>query len=259
MPSEVGWLLREAPPPIDATTRFLELYARPPRIGARVLLVPGIFTRFYPAYLRCVRRALGGEVIPIDTEGTLIANAAAIRDAVLRAAAPEAAPVVLVGQSKGPLDIHAALALHPEIVPRVRAFVSLQAPFGGTPLATDPASSQLLRRLAPQAFFQMAYQQRRDFLRAHSPVLKVPTVALATSCARAGLLLEKTRQYLSSKYGAESDGFVPTADQSIPGARLVTLRGLDHAAVALPWMRPRAPYQAGRVALALVALALERA
>ena len=256
MPSEVGWLLREAPPPVDATARFLELYARPPRRSeARVLLVPGIFTRFYPAYLRRIRRALAGELIPIDTEGTLTENAAAIRDAVLRAPAP----VVLLGQSKGPLDIHAALALHPEIVPRVRAFVSLQAPFGGTPLAADPQTSRLLRRLAPKSFFQMAYQQRRAFLRAVPPLPPVPTVALATSCAQAGFLLEKTREYLATKYGAESDGFVPTADESIPGALLVTLRGLDHAALALPWMRPRAPWEAGRVAQALVALALQRA
>lgn len=253
MPSECGWLRREAAPPIDATARFLELYAQAPRPEARVLLVRGIFTRLYPAYLRRIRRALRADLIPLDAEGTLAENAAAIRDAVLR----EPAPVVLLGHSKGPLDIHAALALHPEIAPRVRAFVSVQAPFGGTPLATEPGRSPLLRRLAPGAFFQMAYPQRRAFLRAHPPLPPVPTVALATSCARAGLFLEKARRHLAEECGAESDGFVPTADAAIPGARLVTLRGLDHAALALSWLRPRAPYEAGRVACALVALALE--
>lgn len=252
MPSEVGWLAREGPPPVDATARFLELYAAPPAIDAPVLLVPGIFTGLYPAYLRRIGRVLRARTIPIDRQGTLESNAQAIRDAVLG----EPGPVVLLGQSKGPLDIHAALVLHPEIAPRVRAFVSVQAPFAGTPLATDPKGSLLLRRLAPAAFFQMAYEQRRQFLRAHPPLPPVSTVALATSCSRAGLFLENTRRYLAQKYGAESDGFVPTVDEQIPGARLVTLRGLDHAALALPWMRPRAPYEAGRVALALVALAL---
>ncbi len=65
--------------------------------------------------------------------------------------APE--PVVLFGQSKGPLDIHAALSLYPDLVPRVRAFVSVQAPFGGT----------------PRAYFAMGYARRRAFLAAHPP------------------------------------------------------------------------------------------
>ena len=252
MPSDVGWLLREQPAPIDATAEFLKLYESPPVPAAPVLLVPGIFTDFYPAYLKAVRRGLGARKIDIDTQGTMAGNAARIRDAVLR----EPVPVVLVGHSKGPLDIHAALVLHPEIVPRVRAFVSLQAPWAGTPLATDPKRSRILRRLAPAAFFQMSYDQRKLFLRDHPEVPPVPTVALATSARRAGFLLEKTRRYIEEQYGAESDGFVPTVDEQIPGARLVLLRGMDHAAVALSWMRPRAPYAPGRMARAVVALAL---
>src|SRR5438105_3084668 len=172
MSSDVGWLAREAAPPVDVTARFHEIYSSPSPVQVPVLLVPGIFTRFYPAYLRRIRRALGAEEIPLDTEGTLVENAAAIRDALEK----KDRPVVLLGQSKGPLDIHAALALHPEIVPRVRAFVSLQAPFAGTPLASDPKSSRLFRRLAPQAFFEMAYEQRKSFLREHPPAPPVPTV-----------------------------------------------------------------------------------
>jgi hypothetical protein len=86
---------------------------------------------------------------------------------------------------------------------------------------------------------------------------QVPTVALATVTGRAGLFLEKTRQYLASTYGAANDGFVPIADAHIPGARLVRLEGMDHASLALRWLRPRAPFDPARVARALVALALE--
>jgi hypothetical protein len=254
MPADVGWLLREATAPVDATERFEQLYAQRARREAKVLLVGGIFTDFYPGYLRRIRRALGASEIDIDSaRGTLRDNAARIRDAVLR----ERGPVVLLGQSKGPLDIHAALALYPQLVPRVRAFVSVQAPFAGTPLAEDPRRWRLLRRIAPAAFFQMGYEQRKRFLREHSPVPPVPTVALATSTARAGFMLEEPRRYMAEKHRAISDGFVPLADAQIPGARLVHLEGLDHASLALAWMRPRAPYEAGRVAQALVALALE--
>jgi triacylglycerol lipase len=85
----------------------------------------------------------------------------------------------------------------------------------------------------------------------------VPTVALATSTARAGFMLEKTRSHMADVHGAINDGFVPVADAQIPGARLVRLDGMDHASLALAWLRPRSPYEAGRVVQALVALALQ--
>jgi hypothetical protein len=257
-------MARELPPPVDVTPRFLELYARPPPGVVPVLLVAGIFTQYYPGYLRRVRRALRASELPIDTEQTMATTARAIRDRVLR----ERAPVVLLGQSKGPLDIHAALSLHPEIIPKVRAFVSVQAPFGGTPLASDAEAAPLARGLvrgvvggllrgSARAYFEMGYAQRRQFLARHPPLPRVPTIALASVTARAGLFLEKTRQYIAKVYGAPNDGFVPLEDAHIPGARVVRLEGMDHASIALRWLRPRAPFEPGRVARALVALAVE--
>ena len=262
--AHLGWMGRELPPPLDVTSRFRELYAKPPRIDVPVLLVAGIFTQYYPGYLRRVRRALRASELPIDTEQPVATNARAIRDRVLR----ERRPVVLLGQSKGPLDIHAALSLHPEIIANVRAFVSVQAPFGGTPLASDAEAAPLARGLvrgivggllhgSPRAYFDMGYAQRRQFLARHPPLSRVPTLALASVTARAGLFLEKTRQYIAATYGAANDGFVPFADAHIPGARLVRLDGMDHASIALRWLRPRAPFEPGRVARALVTLALE--
>lgn len=245
--------MRQGTAPVEATARFHQLYAARARTGAPVLLVGGIFTDRYPWYLRSVRRALRARELPIDTQGTVRDNAAAIRDFVLR----EREPVVLMGHSKGPLDIHAALCLHPAIVPRVRAFISLQAPFAGTPLATDAEARALVRTLAPDSFFEMGYEERKSFLLAHPPCPPVPTVALATLTSRARWPLERTRRYIAREYGEANDGFVPFADAQIPGARLVALEGVDHAALALPWLRPFARLHVGRTACALVALALE--
>lgn len=233
--SQVGWMWREAPPPVDATARFLELYAAPGAVRAPVLLVGGIFTERYPGYLTRIRRAIGASEIPIDTEQDVARNARTIRDAVL--GAPER--VVLVGQSRGPLDIHAALSLHPEILPCVRAFVSIQAPFGGTPLASDAEASRAARWLVrgvvggifrgtPRAYFDMGYAARRAFLARFPAPVRVPTVALATWTTRPGLFLRSTHRYLS-RHGVRTDGFVLLPDAHVPGARLVTLDGLDHA------------------------------
>ena len=150
----------------------------------------------------------------------------------------------------------------------MRALVSVQAPFGGTPLASDAEAAPLARGLirgvvggllrgSARAYFEMGYAQRREFLARHQPLADVPTVALASVTARAGLFLEKTRRYITETYGAQNDGFVPLQDAHIPGARLVCLEGIDHASIALRWLRPRGPFEPGRVAQALVALAVE--
>ena len=77
--------------------------------------------------------------------------------------------------------------------------------------------------------------------------------ALDTFTARAGFPLEHTRRFIEGP----NDGFVPLLDAQIPGARLVVLDGVDHAALALPWLRPFRRYEPGRVAQALIAIALE--
>jgi triacylglycerol lipase len=273
-----GWLLRSAPPAIDATPAFLQLYERarrepdwfPKELRAcAFLLVPGIFTERYPLYFFQSKRrmkALGIDVrrVPMKTELPVAAAAAVIRDAVLRVAPRR---TVLVAHSKGPLDAHAALLLFPEIVPHVRALVSLQAPFGGTPLATD--EGPLLRRLisgtlrglfraSPRSFFDLSYDAREQFLRAHGATCPVPAISLVTSAARAAWPLEHTRRYLQKEYGLESDGFVPAADAAIPGSRLVRLQGIDHAGLALRWLG-RSSFEAAPLTQAILAMVAEQA
>ena len=104
---DVGWLSREAAV-MDGTARFERLLASiqsdterrsPPRSPSRlfarpdapaVLLVPGLFARYYPRYLEDVREHLearGATVrvsIAADGEGTVHANAAALRDEILQ-------------------------------------------------------------------------------------------------------------------------------------------------------------------------------
>ena len=230
----------------EVTPEFLRAYAcpRPPR-GLRILLVPGIFTRWYPRYFARVGAAIDGfRRVAFNTEAPREKVALAVREEVMRSRVP----AILLGHSKGPLDAHAALVLHPEIVPRVRALVSIQACFHGTPLADDPP------RLAPKAFAEISHAARAEFLARH-PAIPVPAVALATRIARAEWPLERTRRYIAERTGQASDGFVAERDAELPGARMVRLDGLDHAAIALPWMRRRSPWDPVRVVLALLALA----
>ena len=181
---------------MDGTARFERLLASiqsdterrsPPRSPSRlfarpdapaVLLVPGLFARYYPRYLEDVREHLearGATVrvsIAADGEGTVHANAAALRDEILQfaneldentlpplvgegeggdrdefihgARVPKGVSrttqrrIVLVGHSKGACDAAAALALYPSaLAPRVAGVVASQCPYGGSPIASD--------------------------------------------------------------------------------------------------------------------------
>jgi len=255
-----GWLLHRAAAPHDVTPLFLELYASARRGQGRLrrlarrdamVIVPGLFTERYPFYLRRAARRLrelGLEVrwASIDTDMPALRNAAGVRDAV-RDLARAGRRAILVGHSKGPIDAAAALSLYPELVPSVRALVSLQAPYAGTPLAEEAYRSPFWRaavgavvgglfRGSPRAFWELRYDERREFLDAH-PLPPVRALSLVTTTARAGPILERTRRLIAERHGSPSDGFVPPIDAYIPGSRLVHLNGVDHGGLALPFCR----------------------
>lgn len=277
---DIGWLARRRPAGPDVTARFLELYAdaeQGPLPVSRadrrhvILFVPGIFTERYPFYFHANIRHLrkrGFDVrrVEIDTDETVAVNAEVIHDSI-QGVAREGRRVILIGHSKGPLDIAAALALYPGMAPWVRAFVSMQAAYAGTPLASDLEASPLLRSLvsgiirrmlhgAPQAYWDLSYKARQRLLSEHPALPNVPIVSLVTSTDAAWGPLEQTRRYMAERYGVETDGFVPVWDAAIPGSRVVHLRGVDHAGPALLGVG-NSPYRAGSLTEALVALALE--
>jgi len=253
-----GWLARGATPPIDETKSFLRFYGESRRGQSRlpealgrdvVILIPGLFAERYPFYLSRIRRHLqraGAEVrtAPVDTDQTARHNAKAILRSI-REMAKEGRRCILVGQSKGPIDAHVALETGPEAAAAVRALVSLQAPFAGTPLAGDAGRSKAWRALAAavigglfrgtsRAFFDLSYEARAE-ARPSPPLVK--TVCLVTSTARAGPILERTRRYIEREHGAPSDGFVPPVDAWLPGSSVVHLSGVDHGGLALPFFR----------------------
>ena len=82
--------------------------------------------------------------VPVDTDMGVEHNAAIVRDAVLEAA-KSGKKVVLIGHSKGGLDSAAALAHVPRAQEHVRALVTIQSPYGGSPMAQDLLDNPLVR------------------------------------------------------------------------------------------------------------------
>lgn len=239
------------------------------------LFVPGVFTERYPFYLRdplARLSALGLDhvVVPIDTDQTIACNVEPIRDTIIQSTR-DGRQVVLVGHSKGGVDIGATLSIHPELRPLVRAMISLQTPWLGSPIADFVAGHSTLaqgHRLVVERAFQgderalldLQESVRRTFVAQHPWPTEVPTVSLATALTpRKRSLLSLVDALLSDQYGP-TDGFVPVSSAILPGSDAVFARDIDHGGIVLPapaglsaWLPP------ADLVVALIALALERA
>jgi len=267
----------------DRTLRFLVLAARvaagadvlPP--GARdavYLTVPGLFTERYPGYMadkfaRMTELGLDHVLVPIDTDASVEANALQVRDSVLEHTQDGRMAVVL-GHSKGGVDLAAALSMYPELRARVRAVVTLQAPWLGTPigdLVQDKAVLSWANRFIVEGAFQgeagaltgLGTRARAAFVAQHPWPEDIPAVCLATSLRSWSTLLKVPDALLADSHGP-TDGMVPVANAVLPGADAVFLRDVDHGGPVLPRPLGNCAHLApGDVAIALVALALERA
>lgn len=282
-PSPSGWAVRGRENP-DVTESYHDLVHRV-RAGEAVLPedaaeyaylnVPGLFTERYPGYMdenteRMRALGLDPAEVAIDTDAGVEANAQAIRDAVLAEVARDGRQVVLTGQSKGGVDISAALALYPELAEHVRAVVSMQAPYGGTPIASDVAASPMLSGAVgsvisgalggdPRALGDLAYDRRQAFAAAHPYPESVPTVSLVTTSDNPMSLVGPAQAYIEERYGLASDGLVPAADQILPGSDVVRLDDVDHAGSIMRVPGRGDADTPGEMTEALLTLALRRA
>jgi len=233
--------------------------------------VPGLFSNLYPNYMQGnvdALRKVGVDFVEValTPEESVGAGAKTIRDAVL--AQTEKNQVVIMAHSKGGVDAAAALALFPKIRPRVRAFVAIQVPYAGSPVATDLANCRTMGEAAglavrilgndPDAVVELSYQRRRQFI-AKNPMPKaVPTLSLATSRVdwRSSVFL--TGRYVRDRYNVESDGLVVPADAVLPGSKAIYLDDMDHAEAVLSGMPGFINYHANEITQVLMALALAR-
>ncbi len=238
------------------------------------LSVPGLFTERYPGYMRekfARMAALGLDhaLVPVDTDAAVETNAAVVAES-LRAATADGRQAVLLGHSKGGNDLAAALARWPALQDRVRAVVTLQAPWLGTPICDLIDDSSVLRWLGTRlvegawngevaALTGMSTAARARFVAAHPWPRSVPAVCLATALRSPSTALALPDALLRSRHGP-TDGLVPVAHAVLPGSDVVFLHDVDHGGPVLP--RPLGAcghLDPGDLVVALLALALERA
>lgn len=278
-----GWAVREGAPTTDSTAAFKDAHAKakagesplPANAGDFVyVLVGGLYTEHFPGYMRdnvarLESRGLATRRVDLDSDAGVATNAATVRDAVLAAARETGKKVVLLGHSKGGVDATAALSLYPELKPHVQVMVTMQSPYGGTPIAQDIQGCPRLRDLtdrfvksvwsgSPESMKDLTYDSRRAFLAAHPFPEDVPVVSLASSRTSFGTVMRKTLVYMQMRYGLASDGLVVPKDALVPGSRAITLDDMDHAESTNTGVAGFREYHPGDVTEALIAVALTR-
>jgi hypothetical protein len=278
---KIGWIQKAYPPAKESTAEFESLHQQvlagkdvmPAEARDCVFLaVGGLLSQYAPKEiyfddnLDALRDAgLQTGRVPVDTDMGVEHNAAIVREAVLEAAR-NGKKVVLIGHSKGGLDSAAALAMYPELKEHVRALVTIQSPYGGSPMAQDLLDNPLVRYGlggavealggSIQAGEDLTYDSRQKFLAKHPLPPGIPTVSMASTTFKPTSPLFAFQEYMQQRYGVKSDGLVVPQDAFIPGSKAVTIHGLDHLESTVTNPNPFKSYKPADITLGLVAMAL---
>jgi hypothetical protein len=153
--------------------------------------------------------------------------------------------LVLVGHSKGAVDILHFLVNYPELAPHVAAVISVAGAINGSPLAAFSADiyNSLARNLQTDrcdsgddgAMDSLQPAVRLSWLAANPlpDTVRYFSVAAFTNHENINLIL-KAGYDLLSIYGPRNDGLLLITDQVIPGGTLLGYVNADHWSVVLP-------------------------
>ncbi len=208
--------------------------------------------------------------LEVHSEGSIARNAPAVASAI--AAAPS--PVTLVTHSKGSLDTLQALLDHPDLASsaRIRAWISLQAPFLGSPLAdlntgnalARPVTSYLIEHAfggSPDVLSDLSVAARSTYQAEHASAIEAIVQAVPTICYASWItegqpsLFRPTWLICKLEGQPRNDGLVGVASAHLPGAITVDEAGVDHA-MSVMTMPGTGPFDPVCCLTALLTLAL---
>lgn len=225
-----------------------------PDLRYRVLIVPGLFgecyadvvTPFADASVHLRRRGYRVEPLLVGGRSSPDHNADRIADAVRELDLEPDDRLLLIGHSKGAVDILHFLANHPQLADRVAAVVSVAGAINGSPIANRMAShyERWLADLdadgcAPGdrgAIESLRRPVRLEWLATHPVAPHVASFSLVgfSDKGNHAHALRSSWQDLA-RIDPRNDGQLLFFDQVIPGATLLGYANADHFAVAIPF------------------------
>ncbi|MDB5038972.1 MAG: hypothetical protein JWQ35_2500 [Bacteriovoracaceae bacterium] len=182
-------------------------------------------------------------LVEINSEETNEFNAKLIRKEIENSDRP----VIIISHSKGGLDTLEALLFGDEAIrTKVKAWVPLNSPFQGTPLADAFLKNQIVRYMVEKTVEALGgkigsvqsmtlnarfkYQEKNQ-IQIKALLQKTKTISLATwkkhESNRIDSTLELIIQYIES-LGYENDGAVPWKSAVLADSEYVVIEGVDH-------------------------------
>ena len=227
----------------------------PPNLSTRyrVMVVPGFLNEcfasialpFEDAITSLRERGLKIEHVVVSGRSSSDANAVYIAETIENLNLGEDEKLVLVGHSKGVVDILHFLVNFPQVSRRVAAVVSVAGAVNGSPIAfklddiyTDLARNFLSGRCNAGddgALNSLRPSLSLSWLAANPLPESVRYFSLAALTKRDNInTLLKTGYDLLWMYSPRNDGLLLITDQIIPGGTLLGYANADHWSVVLP-------------------------
>jgi hypothetical protein len=183
------------------------------------------------------------ERVYIESEASPDYNAKIIRDSIKNSELP----VILIAQSKGCMDSLVTLLTYPEVQEKIVAFLPLNGPFQGTPLADAALSLKylhftidwILERMGGsiQSVESLRVEDSKKYISEHAEEIQKiisnkPLVSFAARIKRDpkrwNTNFAYPRNYLQD-HGYINDGLLPWQSSILPGSEYILVDGIDHA------------------------------
>jgi pimeloyl-ACP methyl ester carboxylesterase len=234
--------------PVEAQPTAADDHFLPNR---RVMVVGGIFARcarvpvFDDAKQHLEAHGIHLEHVPVFGNGSSEQNAAEIKRYLEQHPGNE--PYVVVGHSKGAVDLLEALIHHPEVKARVQALVTVASPVGGSRLVDGvPALLKGLAQEMPEfkgcvlgdglGAHSLARPTRQRFLRDHVArinQLSSYSIVAVSALKDTSTILHGLWRFLAP-YSIVQDSHVIAEEALLPATKLLARANGDHWAVAFP-------------------------
>jgi hypothetical protein len=280
------------PAPVNVTPDYRAAWSNPDAAldlaelrKTKVLLVPGFLTgpllrmgqlpgwkghRYFGELMDWLKsNKIDYELVPVHTGQSFAHNGAIIADSI----ANSKKKVLVVSHSKGGRDTLEALISRPDLRPRVRAWVPVQAPFRGTPLA-GLNGLRMFAYLLPMfggskdSGLSLSERDSREYYLANEKeiadiISAIPIVAFTSYVSEAPLhwlkavrpVFKWTWRAIRARAG-RNDSMVPAASAALPGMRFVSAPEVDHFS---PFLKTPRVFDRLRMIKSLLALVLKNA
>ncbi len=236
----------------------------------QVLLVPGYFADYEPAYFADAMRWLASigvahQKVAIASGQSVATNSAIIATAIRQAAQP----ILLITHSKGSVDTLDALLSEAALRTKVHGWISLQGAFFGSPVADKLLDGSAINPLfatlilgffggTRESAHGLSTGASRQYYRERAAAIRqllrdVPALALASAVDAkpdtvANTSLELPYEWMARE-GIRNDGLIPIDAAVLPDMDFIRLSGIDHIA---PVMAAQKPFDRVRMLKALL-------